>query len=259
MKKIFCILCITIMLAVSGCASNTAAGGTLAEAVSLMDARQFDDAIEKLDQALKDGNDPRNVLRLKGITQMRQGDHEAAVATFSEALSHSGPVAGSMDYDINLYLADCLRSLDRNEEAVKVYGNILALKENDTETLFLRGETLLKMSDVEHARAVFDRVIKIAPRDFDMRVRIYRAYEAYNLTEDMGMAVLSDALTSYGDAACAKTGISTAVQDYHDWILSKAPEVASQFVEVCGNGIDDDGNGLVDDCADADDDIPADE
>ncbi|MBR4984580.1 MAG: trypsin-like serine protease [Proteobacteria bacterium] len=57
-------------------------------------------------------------------------------------------------------------------------------------------------------------------------------------------------LTSYGDAACAKTGISTAVQDYTDWILSKAPEVASRFVEVCGNGIDDDNNGVAD-CADA--------
>ena len=54
-------------------------------------------------------------------------------------------------------------------------------------------------------------------------------------------------LTSYGDAACAKTGISTAVQDYTDWILSKAPEIAERFVEVCGNGLDDDNNGLVDD------------
>ena len=53
-------------------------------------------------------------------------------------------------------------------------------------------------------------------------------------------------LTSYGDAACAKTGISTAVQDYTDWILSKAPEIAERFVEVCGNGLDDDNNGLVD-------------
>lgn len=56
-------------------------------------------------------------------------------------------------------------------------------------------------------------------------------------------------LTSYGDAACAKTGISTAVQDYTDWILSKAPEVARGYVEVCDNNVDDDNNGLAD-CAD---------
>ena len=57
-------------------------------------------------------------------------------------------------------------------------------------------------------------------------------------------------VTSYGDAACAGYGISTAVQDYYDWIISKAPEVADQYVEVCGNGLDDDGNGLTD-CDDA--------
>ena len=53
-------------------------------------------------------------------------------------------------------------------------------------------------------------------------------------------------ITSYGDAACAKTGISTAVQDYYDWIIQTAPEVASQFKEICGNGVDDDGNGKTD-------------
>ena len=53
-------------------------------------------------------------------------------------------------------------------------------------------------------------------------------------------------VTSYGDAICAGFGISTAVQDYYDWIVKVAPVVASQYVEVCGNGLDDDGNGKAD-------------
>ena len=56
-------------------------------------------------------------------------------------------------------------------------------------------------------------------------------------------------ITSYGDAACAYFGISTAVQDFYDWIISKAPEVESQYREICDNKLDDTGNGLVD-CAD---------
>ena len=56
-------------------------------------------------------------------------------------------------------------------------------------------------------------------------------------------------LTSYGDAACAKTNVSTATQDFYDWIIAQAPEIASSYVEICGNGVDDDGNG-VSDCAD---------
>ena len=53
-------------------------------------------------------------------------------------------------------------------------------------------------------------------------------------------------ITSYGDRICAVYGISTAVQDYYDWIISKAPEVAAQYVEICDNGVDDDGDGKAD-------------
>ena len=53
-------------------------------------------------------------------------------------------------------------------------------------------------------------------------------------------------VTSYGDRICEVYGISTAVQDYYDWIISKAPEVAEQYVEVCDNGVDDDGDGKLD-------------
>ena len=62
-------------------------------------------------------------------------------------------------------------------------------------------------------------------------------------------------VTSYGDGICAEYGISTAVQDFYDWIIGYAPEVATQYVEVCDNGIDDDGDGYTDtsdsDCAPA--------
>ena len=53
-------------------------------------------------------------------------------------------------------------------------------------------------------------------------------------------------LASYSDAACSKTGVHTATQDFYDWILTQAPEVADVYVEICGNGIDDDGNGAAD-------------
>ena len=53
-------------------------------------------------------------------------------------------------------------------------------------------------------------------------------------------------ITSYGDAICAVYGISTATQDYYDWIVSLAPEVAELNSEHCANGIDDNGDGLAD-------------
>ena len=53
-------------------------------------------------------------------------------------------------------------------------------------------------------------------------------------------------VTSYGDAQCRGYNVSTAVADYYDWIIGIAPEIATQYHEICGNGVDDDGNGLVD-------------
>lgn len=88
------------------------------------------------------------------------------------------------------------------------------------------------------------------------------------------------AITSYGDSICGVYGISTATQDFYDWIIQRAPEVADMYdgpidtpppvddpgtepgssaisdvtleetaVEICGNDIDDNGDGLID-CAD---------
>ena len=54
-------------------------------------------------------------------------------------------------------------------------------------------------------------------------------------------------VTSNGDAQCRGYNIATSVQDYYDWIIGIAPEVASQYKEICGNGLDDDGNGYTDD------------
>ena len=56
-------------------------------------------------------------------------------------------------------------------------------------------------------------------------------------------------VTSYGDPVCWLYGISAATQDFYDWLVGLAPELASVYVEICDNGIDDTGNGLTD-CAD---------
>ncbi len=53
-------------------------------------------------------------------------------------------------------------------------------------------------------------------------------------------------LTSYGDNACSSYGISTAVQDYYDWIIKNAPDAKNEIKEICGNGLDDDNNGKAD-------------
>ncbi|MBQ1926888.1 MAG: trypsin-like serine protease, partial [Proteobacteria bacterium] len=61
-------------------------------------------------------------------------------------------------------------------------------------------------------------------------------------------------ITSYGDKLCKGYGVSTAVQDYYDWIINIAPEVKQYYTEDCHNFVDDDNDGLIDhddpECAD---------
>ncbi len=62
----------------------------------------------------------------------------------------------------------------------------------------------------------------------------------------MGGVEYVSAVESWGDSPCRVYNVSTSVQDYYDWIVGVVPEVASQYKEICGNGLDDDGNGKVD-------------
>ncbi|MBQ9394215.1 MAG: trypsin-like serine protease [Proteobacteria bacterium] len=62
----------------------------------------------------------------------------------------------------------------------------------------------------------------------------------------MGGVEYVSAVESWGDSPCRVYNVSTSVQDYYDWIIGIVPEVASQYKEICDNGLDDDGNGKVD-------------
>ncbi len=49
-------------------------------------------------------------------------------------------------------------------------------------------------------------------------------------------------ITSYGDSICGVYGISTATQDFYDWIVARAPEVASLYSDEELKGSADNGN-----------------
>lgn len=53
-------------------------------------------------------------------------------------------------------------------------------------------------------------------------------------------------VTSYGDMACVAYGVSTAVQDHFDWLVSHAPQIVDMYPELCDNGVDEDGDTKID-------------
>lgn len=193
------LLLVTVSAAVlCGCGSSPSRT-YLENAISAIDAHSYEDALLSVSQAIETGENKRAAYRLQGLTYLRMAQYENAIASFEEALRLTGGIIEPVDYDINLYLAECYRALSDNATAIEIYNHILALKKKDITALYMRGLTRLETGDIRAATADFDRVLEITPRDFDLRIRMYRAY-AENGSEEAGKKVLSDALSRYESA-----------------------------------------------------------
>ena len=119
-----------VMLMLSGCGlqdknENIKAGMTAIEALD------YDGALESFAAAREAGEDERLLVRGEGIAYMGKTEYEAAVNSFVTALSLSDGRVGSMDYDMNYYLATAYYKQGLAEEAIEVYNAIFkSIKEH---------------------------------------------------------------------------------------------------------------------------------
>ena len=96
------IVTIGIMAGLSGCGSsdeNVAAG---MQAISELD---YQSALACFEEAKKQGENERLIVRGEGIAYMGMTQYAKASACFEEALKQSKGLLESMDYDLNYYLA----------------------------------------------------------------------------------------------------------------------------------------------------------
>lgn len=185
---------VIITLAACGAKDRTVSYVTNAE--NAIASLQYDNAVAFAEQALAEGEQPREALRLKGIACLKNARYEDAVQAFREALAMSDGIVTDMDYDINLYLASACMGMGDFDGTVAAYDHILALKPSDVASLYARGAALLQDGKLAEATKDFDRACDIAPRDFALRVEIYRAYAQAGY-EDAGKAVMSEAFHTY--------------------------------------------------------------
>ena len=127
-----------VMLMLSGCGlqdknENIKAGMTAIEALD------YDGALESFAAAREAGEDESLLVRGEGIAYMGKTEYEAAVNSFVTALSLSDGRVGSMDYDMNYYLATAYYKQGMAEEVLGVYNAIIAMKPEEREAYYLRG------------------------------------------------------------------------------------------------------------------------
>ncbi|MCM1539706.1 MAG: tetratricopeptide repeat protein [Blautia sp.] len=192
-KKWICTAaCAVLAVALTGCGEKNEA---LQNAMALVQSLDYEEALAKFAEAEESGANSRLVDRGRGIAYMGLTDYEQAVACFQQALSSSSGLVENVDFDLNYYMAAAYMKSGRYQEAEDTYNAILDLRGNEKEAYFLRGNARLHLADFEGAKADFDKVIAMDPKNYDRLIEIYEVLEDFGYKET-GQTYLQTALNS---------------------------------------------------------------
>lgn len=191
--QILCFLSAAGLLA--GCSGS---GSNLSEGMRQVQALNYAEALASFDAAEEAGENSRLIARGRGIAYMGLTDYEQAIAGFLEALGGSNGFVQSVDFDLNYYLAAAYLKNGQNAEAEAVYDAILALRPDEEEAYFLRGNARLARANYDGAREDFDRVIAMDAENYDRLIAIHEALVYYGYRE-AGQEYLSSAMLASGD------------------------------------------------------------
>lgn len=181
-------LLLTVLLTGCGSADENVKNGM--QCISEMD---YQGALECFDAAQQASENERLIARGRGIACMGMTDYEQAVEYFQIALQGSNGWVEPIDFDLNYYLAAAYTKNGQLQEARDAYDAILALRPEEEDACFLRGGVLLALGDYENAKADFDRVVQMSPKDYDRLIEVYQELEHYGYRE-AGQIYLQSAL-----------------------------------------------------------------
>lgn len=174
----------------TGCGNVTT---KITEGMQLVETLDYQGALAAFDEAEAQKENSRLIARGRGIANMGLTDYEQAVQYFTQALEMSSGWVQNVDYDMNYYLAAAYTKNGQPAEAKKVYDAILALKPEEKDAYFLRGSSELELGDYDSAKADFDRVISMDPKNYDRLIEIYEVLAEYGYRE-VGQEYLQNVL-----------------------------------------------------------------
>ena len=183
-----------ILLAVllTGCGGT---GEKTQEAMQLIQGLDYQGALEQLNSAEEAGENPRLINRARGIAYMGLTDYDQAISFFEASLAGSNGLVENMDFDLNYYLAAAYSKNGMYTQAESAYNAILALRSEEVDAYFLRGNVRIALNNYEGAKEDFEKVIAMEPKNYDRLIQIYQVldYAGYG---DIGQDYLRTALLS---------------------------------------------------------------
>lgn len=177
----------------SGCGSNQT-GSSLAAGMECIESMDYKAALAAFQTAEQNGEDGRLIKRGLGIAYIGLTDYDSAIDSFLQCLALSDGIVEEMDYDVNFYLAAAFQKSGKYSESEKVYDAILAMRPQDIDAYYFRGNARLSQEEYEDARVDFDKVIALEPYNFGRLIEIYEVLSDHGYKQ-IGEEYLETALS----------------------------------------------------------------
>ncbi len=191
-KIIYPALLLGMVTMLSGCGQVSELTG---EATTMIQELDFRGALAQLERAEEAGENQRVIDRSKGIAYMGLTEYDAAIDCFKKCLTASDGFVQNIDFDTNYYLAAAYTKTGRYEEAEGVYNAILALRSNEADAHFLRGNVRMSQDNYVGAKEDFDQALSMEPKNYDRLIEVYEVLANFGYKE-AGQELLRNALSS---------------------------------------------------------------
>lgn len=188
----FCILCAGVVLTLTACGKK-AGSGHIEAGMAAVQGLDYETALNEFEAALVNGEEERLLYRGQGLAYLGLTDYAGAAASFETALTYSGILTDSLDYDINYYLATAYYKNGEPEKAAAVYDAIIGMDAGAKTAYYLRGAVTLESGDYEKAAADFDKAVSLDKTDYSQLLSIYQVL-ADNGYRQLGEEYLNQAL-----------------------------------------------------------------
>ncbi len=180
--------------------------------------------------------DQQLALREQGMQQALEGDYEAAIASYDEALQLADMRAGSLELDIAAYKASAQYHAGDIQKAIETCSAILDLKES-AEIYLTRGLMYREAGNVQAANADFSAAAGLtSKKDLVMQGRLSYYMEDYanakTYLENAAKAGNREAVYWEAELYWQMGNTDYAITLYQSYLEGESPEHQSAYARV---------------------------
>lgn len=184
----------------------------------------------------KETEEKQLALRSQGIQQALEGEYEAAIALYDEALQLADMRAGSLELDIAAYKAAAQYHAGELQKAIDTCTAILDLKES-AEIYMTRGMLYREAQNVQAANADFSAAAALTPKkDTVMLGRLSYYMEDYagakTYLENASKSGDSEAVYWEAELYWQMGNKDYAITLYQSYLEGESPEHSSAYAKV---------------------------